>query len=268
MAGDALTRALERVAALPRLVVASDFDGTLAPFVHDPMTARAAAGGLDVLRELAGMPGTQVAVVSGRDVATLTQLTGIPAGPWTPQEAGAGDRRPPIVLVGSHGAQSSVAGVAGGVDAEGLELRRDSLVAALRAVALRHTGTRVEVKATAAALHTRGLPAAVARDAEEEAAALGTSRRDVRVIVGNSVVELSLSHADKGSALLALLAQWRADALVYFGDDTTDEDAFMKMNPGRDVAVKVGDGDTAAGFRVDGPEQVVAALRQLADARR
>ena len=59
-----LRTALRAFAALPRVLVAVDVDGTLAPFVTDPLQARALPGGLEALREAAGLPGVMTAVVS------------------------------------------------------------------------------------------------------------------------------------------------------------------------------------------------------------
>jgi trehalose 6-phosphate phosphatase len=58
-----------------------------------------------------------------------------------------------------------------------------------------------------------------------------------------------------------------ADAVAYFGDDVTDEDAFRALGP-RDVTVKVGDGETAARFRVEHPEDAAEALIRLHESRR
>ena len=46
--GDVL-QLVRRVAALPRIVLATDFDGTLAPFVQDPMQARPAPEAVQTL---------------------------------------------------------------------------------------------------------------------------------------------------------------------------------------------------------------------------
>ena len=58
---------------------------------------------------------------------------------------------------------------------------------------------------------------------------------------------------------MALRDALGADAVVYFGDDVTDEDVFTVLTP-TDVGVKVGEGATAARYRVEGPEQAAEAL--------
>jgi hypothetical protein len=73
-AGKDLRIAVAAFAARPRVVVAVDFGGTLAPFVTDPLQARAVPGGLEVLRAEAALGGVTAAVVSGRDLATLAAL--------------------------------------------------------------------------------------------------------------------------------------------------------------------------------------------------
>ena len=78
------------------VLVATDFDGTLAPPGHRPDDGPCHRGrDREALRAAAAMPGVTVALVSGRDVDTLRQLSGV-----GPQE--------PIVLVGGHGAHTSL----------------------------------------------------------------------------------------------------------------------------------------------------------------
>jgi trehalose 6-phosphate phosphatase len=78
------------------------------------------------------------------------------------------------------------------------------------------------------------------------------------------VLELAVTDADKGSALLRLRGELGAAGVLYLGDDVTDEDAFRALGDD-DVTVKVGEGDTAAQHRVPDPEGALAALRRLAD---
>jgi trehalose-phosphatase len=243
-----LTTALTTVAGVPRLLVATDFDGVLAPFVIDPMDSRAQPGTLESLTNLAAAEGTWAAVVSGRDLATLDRLTGL---------AGSA-----VTRIGSHGGESS-AGTA-------LPDGTAAAVAALRgrvelAVAERESRIRLEHKPTAVVLHTRGLPddvlptaAAIAQDA---ALVDGVTH-----LAGKGVHELSVLRADKGTALRGLAATLEADAIVYLGDDVTDEHVFTVLGPD-DVGIKVGPGESAARLRVDDCTLVPEVLAALASLR-
>ena len=79
-----LRRALSTVARVPRLLVASDYDGTLAPIVSDPAKAYPHGESVRALRALAGLSGTTAAVISGRalrDLAALSRLPVLEANP-------------------------------------------------------------------------------------------------------------------------------------------------------------------------------------------
>lgn len=254
MTGTALPRglvdALRVAATAPRLLVASDFDGVLAPFVVDPMDSRAQEGTLEDLTVLAGLPGTDTALVSGRDLATLTTLT--PA-------AGEG-----VTRLGSHGAQSSRLG-AGGLDTAAAEHLAALDVLVTSELALLGHEVRREDKPSAVVLHTRDLDPPLA-ESVEQIAARASELDGVRLLRGKSVYELSVVEADKGTALMALADELGSDVLVYLGDDVTDEHVFEVARE-QDVMVKVGEGETAAGHRVDRCEDVPALLRAIREAR-
>jgi trehalose 6-phosphate phosphatase len=76
------------------------------------------------------------------------------------------------------------------------------------------------------------------------------------------VCELLLVPTDKGRALTTVRANVGATAVMFLGDDVTDEDAFATL-AGPDVGVKVGDGDTIAPFRVGSPDEVAILLTAL-----
>ena len=239
------------------MVIATDFDGTLAPLVTDPLAARAADGGLEALRAAAALPGVTVALVSGRDVATLGRLAGVRADE-------------PLVLIGSHGAHSSL-------DDDGdeplLSPQESTMLAQAtaeaEAIVARHPGARIEHKPASVSVHTRGI------DPETAEAALrgGGGRagpgagpaRHARQAGGGAGRPGRRTRAPHWST-------WRgrrgAEATLYLGDDVTDERAFEALDPDAgDVTVKVGDGDTAAAWRVDDVADVVATLRLFVEAR-
>ncbi len=248
---DALVAALGDVTASEVLLVATDFDGVLAPLVLDPSTSRALPGTIETLEALAELPGTAAAVVSGRDLDTLTQLTGLE-----------GSR---VTRIGSHGSQTSATG------AQDLSAAQRQALAAvsedLESLLAGHPGAYLEHKPAAVVLHTRRMPSGDSGAAEAAALEATTRHTGVHVLHGKHVVEVSVVRADKGTALVDLRDAVGATAVVYFGDDVTDEHAFERLGE-TDVTVKVGDGETAARFRVGEPEDVAAALTLLLDRRR
>ncbi|WP_427385632.1 trehalose-phosphatase [Janibacter sp. G56] len=248
-----LVEALEAATALPRLLVASDFDGVLATFVQDPADARPQEGTMATLLALADLPGTTTAVVSGRDLDTLTALTGLdPAGP--------------VNRIGSHGAQTSRAGATFALSAAQSE-RLDAVGATLARIARAHPATRLEHKPAAIVLHTRGLSDEDAAAAEADAMAAVERLPGVAVLHGKAVIECSVVLADKGTALRELATEVGADSIVYLGDDRTDEDAFEAMTES-EVSIKVGPGQTLAHHRIDGPLLVPEVLDLVLALRR
>ncbi|MFM6850198.1 MAG: trehalose-phosphatase [Terrabacter sp.] len=249
------TEVLQRAAGASTLLVATDFDGVLAPFESDPMQVAPLPGTMDTLRALAALPHVHVAVVSGRDLETLRLLTGL-----APDEE--------IVLIGSHGAESSSAAVREAMEAAAVTPDDEVTLAELRSdiealVKESHPEAHIEYKSAAVVVHVRGLPREAGDAAMADARRVALDHSGVKVLKGKSVLELSVSHADKGSAVTALGRHVGATARVYLGDDVTDEDAFMRMTRPEDVTVKVGTGSTAARYRVDDEPAVAELLTEL-----
>jgi trehalose 6-phosphate phosphatase len=261
--GEDLRIAVAAFAARPRVLVAVDFDGTLAPFVTDPLQARALPGGLEALRAAAAIDGVTAAVVSGRDLVTLAALTGL----------GPGDG---IALVGSHGAEISLGHHTNLRPAHEAPFLDDAAAALLRvvrgeleAIRSRYPAVRLEDKPSAVVLHTRGVEPSAATAATSAALEVGGRHTGVHVLPGKDVVELTVLEADKGSAVLDLARQSGSEATLYVGDDVTDERAFAALDPASgDLTVKVGDGETVAAQWVSGPEAVVELLELFVDQRR
>src|SRR5699024_2111565 len=75
------------------LLIALAFDGVLAPLQDDPQTSRMDPDSAAAIDVLARLPRTRVALVSGRDIATLRRLSAVPETVW---------------LIGSHGAEAEL----------------------------------------------------------------------------------------------------------------------------------------------------------------
>jgi trehalose 6-phosphate phosphatase len=237
-----LSAALAALARHRPLLVASDYDGVLAPLVGDPSAAVPQPGSAAALARIAAADGVVVALVSGRGVADLQTVSGL-TGPYR--------------WVGSHGAEYD-----GPLTGE-LAERRDALAERLAPLVAAVPGARLEVKPASVAVHVREVEDRAAADAlladADRAADPSLTKKP-----GKEVLELAVTSADKGSALLRLRDELGAAAAVYLGDDRTDEDAFRAL-PAGDLTIKVGEGDTAARHRVPDPAAVVAVLEDLAN---
>lgn len=244
---------LVEVARARRLLVALDFDGTIAPLAPRPELARALPASADAIAALAAMPETTVAYVSGRSLASLAEVTGEPEG---------------VLLVGSHGAESMIPGRPPSPPAATEELTiLDALDAVLRLIASTAPGAWVEEKPYGRVLHARLAEAVLGGYAIRSALnSVGRGLPGVVAREGKSVAEFATRPETKGDAVEALRAFTGADAVFFAGDDRTDEDAFATLTE-HDFGVHSGDGDTAAEYRVDGPEQIAVILSQLRDVR-
>jgi trehalose 6-phosphate phosphatase len=251
---DALTiglrRALAQLARTPRVLVACDYDGTLAPIVADPRRAAPIPESVTALRSLAAMPATTTAVISGRALRDLAVLSRLPAE---------------VHLVGSHGSEFDV-GFVHEITPAQKELH-EKLLIELGALVDGRPEVYLEVKPASIAVHLRQANAEVAQ--EILTAVLDGPRRwpGVTTTEGKRAVELSTVGSDKGAALDALRHQVGATAAVFFGDDVTDERAFARLT-GPDVGIKVGDGYSAAAHRILDTSVVAMALAFLVEQRR
>jgi len=246
----ALRSAIGVLARVPQLLVACDYDGTLAPIVLNPADAAPLPEAVAAVRQLATLPQTTVAVVSGRalrDLATLSRL---------PSE---------VHLVGSHGSEFDV-GFVQRLAPELVELRT-RLQHAVEEIAKSRPGIRIEAKPASVAVHTRGVAVHLAEEVTREIRSGPATWPDVHVTEGKQVIELSVITTHKGTAVDALRMQLSAGAVLFIGDDVTDENAFGHLH-GPDVGVKIGPGETKAQYRVDEPIDAARVLALLLELRR
>lgn len=258
---ESLDLALRELAARETVLVGLDFDGVLAPIVLDPTTSRMLPASAQAVAGLAELAGVEVVLVSGREAGDLVALAGLPAG---------------TRVIGSHGAQWGrvVDSPDGGttLDAEPVGLTDEQ--ARLKAELLRETealaagveGAWVQVKPAAVVLHTRPAERAAGERLTRRVLDGPAARDGVHVVVGKEVVEMAVLEVTKGDALHQLRSSLGVDAVLYAGDDTTDEDAFAVLGAG-DVSIKVGDGESAAAYRVADPDEFSAVLVRLLELR-
>lgn len=241
-----------------RLVLLSDFDGTLADFHPDPAVPMLTNERRALLEVLSLDPTISVGLVSGRRLGDLRRRTALPAV---------------VYYAGLHGMEI-------GVDHRSwhhpdLEPSREhvrALATRLFEVMPRIPGVFVEDKDVSLAVHTRGV--APERRAEADAlaeacAAPWLASGQLKRLEGNCVLEYLPNIAcHKGDATM-----WIADDVtdrygrepwvVFLGDDVTDEDAFRVIDRG--IGVLVGSRPTAATHQLRGIAEVDALLRWLVE---
>jgi trehalose 6-phosphate phosphatase len=191
------------------LLLAFDVDGTLAPIVSEPASARVPPGTRALLLQLAQAPGVHVALVTGRDLGGLVTVAG----------------SLPVWRAVSHGrVVLSPADTAAPEPPPTAALER---LEGFRAWAQDHAvpeGAVLEDKDGAVAVHVRELAAGDPSRAEAllERARASAEHIGLHARLGRAVCEAEVEAGDKGTALRQLIAATRARGVLYAGDDLTD----------------------------------------------
>ena len=223
-----------------------DLDGTLLEIADTPEAVDPGEPEIILLGRLKNACGGAVALISGRSLSRIDQLFS------------------PLILAaaGQHGAERR--------DAKGTRHRHRFPVTALRpaaggirSFAARHQGLVFEDKGASVALHYRLAPqlaAAAQRAVREAAEPLGDQ---VEVQGGKMVVELKPAGCDKGKAIESFMQEppFAGRVPVFLGDDVTDEYGFRVVNRLDGHSVKVGEGPSAARWRLENPAAARAWLQ-------
>lgn len=230
-----------------------DYDGTLAPYTVLPGQAAPSAELLGVLKRLAGLDQTLIAVVSGRSRTDLERWFGSLRNIWLAAEHGAVWRAPGCVTwEQSHHTTS--------------EQWKSRVYPVLDHFVDRTPGSFIEEKEFSLVWHYRMADAEFGEWlANELVANLNHMLADspVRAVKGQKTVEAKLFWADKGQVFSRLLSHLPEPELVLAaGDDVTDEDLFAKLPP-EAWTIHVGPPPSRARYYVPGPDEFLEVLRRL-----
>lgn len=210
-----------------RLLLASDFDGTLSRLVMGPWQATILPTARRALRRLAAAPGTHVAIISGRTVPDLAVRVRVGG----------------ISYHGDHGAEWATA--QRGFRPGALHVEREPTDPAVLALVRRlceevprrlpEPWLVVEDKGSAVTFHFRAAPDVDAARARVRSA-VDTIDRDGLLDQpgGRRAWELRPRGATtKGAALVQLMAEYAPDTVLMLGDDRHDADAFDAVREAR-----------------------------------
>jgi trehalose 6-phosphate phosphatase len=229
--------------ASSNVLLAFDFDGTLAPIVAAPERARMRTTTARLMSELSNL--YPCVVISGRARAdVLERLGGVPV----------------LGVIGNHGIEP-------GESSKPLRDEVHRWYPLLQERLSRLAGVKIENKDFSVSIHYRqSRDKKSARAAIMDAvAALG----DVRVIGGAQVVNILPAQAPhKGIALMSELERLGCETAIYVGDDDTDEDVFALDQPARLLTIRVGPKPTsAASYAIGSQSDVDELLRVLVSLR-
>lgn len=198
-----------------KVLLAFDYDGTLAPIVTDPEKAKMRTKSRELLSELTKL--YPVIAISGRAQSDVLRKL-----------RGAGLRE----IIGNHGMEPWHASSRYIPEVERWLPLLHAAVAPLKGVVMEDKGYSV-------AVHYR-----LSREKKQARAAIlrvAAQLGDVRVVGGKQVVNILPNGAPhKGVALERARERLHCDTAVYVGDDDTDEDVFALDQPGRLLSIRVG----------------------------
>jgi len=208
-------RDLLEMFASSNVLLAFDYDGTLAPLVNTP--ARATMRGSTQRLLMRASQLYPCVVITGRAQAdALGRLRNIEVHR----------------VVGNHGAEPSP-------HAKSIRRRVQRWLPVLKARLYQHQGVFVEDKGFSVAVHYRN--ARKKSSARRAILSASHSLKDVRLVGGKLVVNFVVPDAPhKGLALERERSHFACDTVIYVGDDETDEDVFQLDRPGQLLSIRVG----------------------------
>jgi trehalose 6-phosphate synthase/phosphatase len=206
-------------------LVILDYDGTLVPFNSDPALALPDESLKELLKSLAGTPGVDMAIVSGRNSEFLQSIFGDLS----------------VTLFAEHGALRRVDGKWENVFRKDLSWQPE-IVRIMQEVTESTPGSHLERKKTSLVWHYRNTDKWLAdlRSAQlVNKLIYPCTRRQLHLMRGDKIIEVKPSEYTKGSTIRNFYRFSDYDFILAGGDDTTDEDMFDVLPPGA-VTVKVG----------------------------
>lgn len=225
-----------------------DFDGTLVNLQNSPELAIPDEKLLNLLTDLSTDSRNEVWIVSGRDKNFLQNWMG----------------HLPIGFVAEHGGyikrdtwQPII---------EGIPEWKDRVIDLMKIYVDTNTESFIEVKEFGVAWHYRRVDEKQGFLSSRELLALlkhHLHNTQTQIIDGNKVIEVKHYKAHKGTTCKDNILCNDHDFAVAIGDDKTDEDLFEKLTGKNEFAIKVGNGPTAAQYRLAGVEAVLEFLNEL-----
>lgn len=240
------------------ILLLADYDGTLTPIMDRPEMANLAKDTRQLIQALARRQGFTVGIISGRALEDLKERVGISG----------------IIYAGNHGLEIEGPGISF-VNPVAEELKPilrimqhvlSGALETIKGVFVENKGLSLSVHYRLAEEHRAGEVEKIVKKVAGGAEAAGQAR----ITAGKKVYEVRPAvNWDKGTAIKLLMKKYGKGgrrsglAVVYFGDDLTDDDAFRVIEAyGQGISVFVGEAEarSAARYFLRSPTEVALFL--------
>jgi len=232
-----------------------DYDGTLAPFQADPLSAFVLPEIESNLKKLEKNKKYYLSLVSGRKISELKKMIDLKCSHYA----------------GSHGLEiemSFAEGIFYPNKNENIDVLSKKNYQKSREKYLSKEAVRVEDKDFGLALHFDSEKKQLEEYKELKALFENTA---YQVLSGRKVIEIRPDNWDKGKAVNYISEQIKESLdldnvlRIYIGDDQTDEDAFKALNEGISIYVQNEDDlDTEAEYYLKDPEDTSKLIAAIA----
>ncbi|CAG9296662.1 trehalose-phosphatase [Celerinatantimonas diazotrophica] len=221
-----------------------DFDGTLVDLQPTPDAVVVTEQLRNLLTTLDSKTNHALAIISGRSIESLDKLL----------------RLPLLLMGGSHGMQFRKVPFGDIVIHPDVTPLPDKLMSQCKAFC-ENNQLLWEAKPLSSAIHYRNNPKLEIK-IDEYLDTLVHQYSGVNIQRGKYIRELKPKGVNKASALEFFMQNHHFTHKTpwYFGDDTTDEDAFSWVKQHNGIAVKVGEGETIADYHLQSPQDVFSFL--------
>lgn len=243
-----------RLNSVKRLLLVTDFDGTLTPIMNHPGDVELSPSARNFLETFRTHPDCSVAVISGRSLADIRMRIGIKD----------------LFYSGNHGFEIAGPGFEFcPVDANKYRPSLMSLLGQVHEAVASIAGVFIEDKGITASVHVRNTDNAGRARVVWQLAHLMPRWPQFHLTHGNMVHEIRPNFDwHKGRAAQWLIARLGSPAplTICLGDDRTDEDTFRTLNDA--ITVRVGfNSESAARYFVNSSCDALAFIGWVLDSR-
>ncbi|RAK06324.1 trehalose 6-phosphate phosphatase [Halanaerobium saccharolyticum] len=250
-----LNKIKNSLARVENIFLFLDYDGTLAPFKVDPLSAFALPEAESSLKKLEKSQKYHLSLVSGRKLSELKKMIDLNRCHYA----------------GSHGLEIEMSFTKGVIyphQKQELDVLSRKNYQKSREKYSKLDGVRVEDKGFGLALHFESENEQSAEEKKLQALFENTA---YQVLSGRKLIEIRPVGWDKGKAINYISDQIRKNLeidnilRIYIGDDRTDEDAFEVIKDGITIYVQNEDDlNTEAEYYLKNPEDTAELLKVIA----